>query len=106
MRISNYNKQLNKILSPDVIYKAEMKHTTWKRSGWDNDIEEYKFTIEAKSEHELNTMIEKYLNKNGLYKESYMKDLKTLCKHELTEIELEEYNLIKRNINNEINNKF
>lgn len=47
-----------------------------------------------------------YYVKNGLHKESYMKDLKTLCKHELTEIELEEYNLIKRNINNEINNKF
>ena len=26
-----------------------------------NDISEYKFTIEAKSEHELNTIIEKYL---------------------------------------------
>lgn len=68
MRISKYNKELNKILSPDVIYKAEMKHTTWKRSGWDNDIEEYKFIIETKSEHELNTMIEKYL------KDSYSHD--------------------------------
>ena len=64
MRISNYNKELNKILSEEIIYKADMKHTTWSRSGWDNDVNEYKFSIEAKTKYELEKLIKEYTDKN------------------------------------------
>lgn len=64
MKISNYNKELNKILYEEVIYKADMKHTTWSRSGWDNDVKEYRFIIEAKSKFELEKLIKKYTDKN------------------------------------------
>ena len=64
MRISNYNKEVNKILSEEVIYKADMKHTTWSRSGWDNDVNEYKFSIEAKTKYELEKLIKEYTDKN------------------------------------------
>lgn len=61
MRISNYNKPIiDKLLELDNIYKADIKHSTWQRSGWDCDLREYVFTIEAKTKYELEKLIEKY----------------------------------------------